>query len=407
MQRLVVGSILSVISLLVIGCSSQETAKPAVDGKALAATVEPKAKTVGGAIDLTPAAVQTQGIEVAMISRRSAMEQRIFPASVEAAANRSASISVPIPSRIQGVLVDLGTRVSQGQTVLALTSSELGSAKAEFLAAKANMLASKTQVITARQLVKREKFLVGRGISALQEQQRAEAQLASAEAALAGTEASMEASEAQLLALGLTESEISSLKRGQNISPALAARSPISGQVIQRNVRVGQVVQPGEPLLTVANLDEVWIILKVFQSDIGRLRVGDQVKFTLRDLAAQTISGRVLLISETLDPETRTADVRVVVPNGNRQLKPGMLLQAQVQLNANSAAQLAVPERAVYDVEGQPTVFVRETATRFRPQKVKLGAKNGAYIEVVSGLKTGDPVVVEGGFLLKSEMLKS
>jgi len=381
------------------------TTQEAAQGETKKEVVATAPKTTRS-IELSPEAVKNQGFQVSPASVRRTTERKVFPASVEEAADRSASISAPIPARVQKIWVDIGTPISSGQTLLTLASSELGTAKASLLEAKAQRLAAQAQQITAQKLVERERYLSGRGISSLQEKQEAEADLASTRADLAGAEANIQAAEARLLAFGLTMGEIQKLLGGGDISPNLSVRSPIGGRVIQRKVRVGQVVQPGEPLFTISNLDQVWIILKVFQTDVGRLQVGDRVRFTLRGFGNQETTGKVLLIGESLDPETRTVDVRVVIPNPDRKLKPGMLLQAEVDLGGGSRSVLTVPDKALYEVNGEQVVFIRDAVTRFSPRTVKLGQRTGDYVEVLSGLSAGDAVVVEGGFVLKSELLK-
>lgn len=388
---------------LLVACGGGEEPQATADQKAEAAT---PART-DAVIELSPEAVRNQGIKIDTVNRRRATESKVFPASVEEAANLSANISVPISSRVQEIKVDIGTSVTSGQVLAYLASSELGTAKADLLSAEANLLASESSLIAARQQNEREIYLAGRGISSQREKQESQSQLVAAQARFAGSKAAIKAAEARLLAFGLTETEVTRLEKGENITPRLAVRTPIGGRVIQRKVRVGQVVQPGESLFTVSNLSEVWVILKVFQTDLGRLRVGDDVRFTIRDIGNRTVRGRVLLLSETLDPQTRTADVRVVIPNPERKLKPGMLVQAEVDLGGGSREVLAVPDKALYEVDGKQVVFVRESLTRFRPRTVTIGARTGSYTEITGGLRSGEPIVVDGGFVLKSEMLKS
>ncbi|AGY59525.1 RND family efflux transporter MFP subunit [Gloeobacter kilaueensis JS1] len=398
------GTIVGVLALLLGACGHSEVSDQSQQQVAIAATSgQVAAGQPEGAIELSAEAVRNQGIQVQTVARRRLLERKVFPASIEEAANRSGTVSMPVSSRVQQINVDIGDSVDRGQVLAVLTSSELGTAKADLLSAKSRLLASQARLIAARRQSERESYLFGRGISSEREKQEAQAQLASAQADFAAAQAAIDAAKARLLAFGMTNQEINQ----GDITPRLYARSATDGRIIQRKARVGQVVQPGEALFSISDLSEVWVVLKVFQSELGRLRVGDSVRFTVRGLSNRDVNGRVVRISEALDPQTRTADVRVVIPNRGRQLKPGMLVQAEVDLGSASREVLAIPDKALYEVAGKQIVFVRESATRFRPRSVTVGSRAGQYVEVRSGLKPGDAIVVEGGFVLKSELLKS
>ncbi len=387
-------------TVVITGCG--ET-KKAPDSTAMAAIAQ--RKVPGDTVELSPESLRNQALRVETVGRRQITDRKVFPASVEEAANRSSTVSVPIAGRIQQISVDVGSRVRAGQIVATLNSTELGSAKAELLSAKANLLAVKSRLLVAKSQSQRESYLAERGISSQREKQEAQVQLSSAQAQYEGAETTIQAAEARLLALGLVESEVNQLINGKDITPRLYARSPIAGQVLVRQARVGQVIQPGEAMFNISDLSEVWVVLKVFQSDLGRLQAGDRVRFSVR--GGQTVNGRVLLVSDTLDPQTRTADVRVVIPNADRKLKPGMLVQAEVDLGASSREVLAIPEQAIYEVDGKRVVFIREAMARFAARPVTVGNRIGTYVEVLSGLKAGEAIVVEGGFVLKAELLKS
>ncbi|MBC7879986.1 MAG: efflux RND transporter periplasmic adaptor subunit [Anaerolineae bacterium] len=391
---------LCVSTVLITGCS--ET-KKAPDATAMAAISQ--RKMPADTVELSPESLRNQALRVETVGRRQITDHKVFPASIEEAANRSSTVSVPIAGRIQQISVDVGSRVRAGQIVATLNSTELGSAKADLLSAKANLLAVKSRLLVSKSQSQRESYLAERGISSQREKQEAQVQLSSAQAQYEGAKTAIQAAEARLLALGLVESEVSQLINGKDITPRLYARSPVAGQVLVRKARVGQVVQPGEALFNIADLSEVWVVLKVFQSDLGRLQVGDRVRFSVR--GEQTVNGRVLLVSDTLDPQTRTADVRVVIPNPDHKLKPGMLVQAEVDFGGSSREVLAIPEQAIYEVNGKRVVFIREAMARFVARPITVGNRIGTYVEVLSGLKAGEAIVVEGGFVLKAELLKS
>lgn len=249
-------------AVVLTACGTAEADKQTKEAAAAADTAQADKTALQSSgektIELSPEAVRNQAIQVATVSRRRVSERKVFPASVEEAATRSGTVSMPVGSRVQQINVDIGDSVRRGQVLAVLTSSELGGAKADLLSAKASLLASQARLIAAKRQSDRETYLAGRGISSQREQQEAQAQLASAQSEFAGAQSAIEAAKARLLAFGLTEEEINRLQRGNDITPRLSARSSVNGQVILRKARVGQVVQPGEALFTISDLSEVW-----------------------------------------------------------------------------------------------------------------------------------------------------
>jgi membrane fusion protein, copper/silver efflux system len=226
------------------------------------------------------------------------------------------------------------------------------------------------------------------------------------------------AAERKLRLWDVDDAEITRLDEGGKSSRDVPVRAPAAGVVIEKDVVQGASVQPGARLYRIAGLDRVWVEAQVYEADLPRLRPGQAAAVRLPSLPGAELHGRIALISPALDPASRTARVRIELPN--RALAPGAgpaLLPdmvADVELGpaaggtagATGAGQpsvLVVPESAVLYTGPRTLVFVDEGGGRFRAREVRLGARAGDVFTVLSGLAAGDRVVTSGQFLLDAE----
>ena len=154
-------------------------------------------------------------------------------------------------------------------------------------------------------------------------------------------------------------------------------------------------MEPSDRLAEVMNVQELWLLASVYERDIRHVEVGQPV--------------RVELVEATLDESSRSAGIRVVLPNGDRRLKPGMFATARITgTHAHEPRLLlAIPLASVQEVDGHTSVFVRDGGGGFTLQRVHLGEEAGNLVEVLNGLSEGDEVVVNGSFLLKGHLLRS
>jgi membrane fusion protein, heavy metal efflux system len=176
--------------------------------------------------------------------------------------------------------------------------------------------------------------------------------------------------------------------------------------VIERKATVGSVVNSGEELFAVTDTSTLWMIAAANEVDLSRITLGQEAHIQVRAYPGREFTGTVLKLGEKLDPDTRTLQIRIVVPNPQGRLKPEMYATASLQGSERRSA-LLVPEEAVQDVNGVPSVFVRRAQTAFEARPVRTGQEVEGETEILEGLEAGDSVVVKGGFLLKSQMLKS
>ncbi|NCO43379.1 MAG: hypothetical protein COZ06_06130 [Armatimonadetes bacterium CG_4_10_14_3_um_filter_66_18] len=187
-------------------------------------------------------------------------------------------------------------------------------------------------------------------------------------------------------------------------SAGVAIVAPIAGRVLDRPVNRGEVVDPTTTLFTLLNLSTVWVDANVYEKDLRRISLGQQVTVTATAFPDEPFAGKVTYVSDTLDEKTRTVKVRCEIANPRRQLKPGMFVQAQLTVGKRSG--LLVPDAAVQREGQTAVVYVTAGDGRYEKRRVKLGATSDGSHEVLGGLKAGEKVVTEGSFLVKSQEKK-
>lgn len=180
-------------------------------------------------------------------------------------------------------------------------------------------------------------------------------------------------------------------------------KSLLSGVVIERHLTVGEVHTGDTPAFVVADLDTVWINLSVYQWQLPLVQYGQAVTI-IPSADIPPVRGRISYISPIVDEHTRTATARVVMPNPDGTLRPGLFVEGRI-VTSEERVPLWVPRSALQTMEGSVVVFIRSDEG-FRPQPVSLGRRDAVGVEIVSGLEPGQEYVSKGGFTLKAEMLK-
>jgi cobalt-zinc-cadmium efflux system membrane fusion protein len=181
--------------------------------------------------------------------------------------------------------------------------------------------------------------------------------------------------------------------------------------VIRAEARTGQTVAPTDTLVLVADAREVWVKLAVFESELDAVRVGDPVRISAQTARDVVLEGRVAHVAEVIDLETRTAQVRVVVPNPDLALRVGESVVADIATSGAHTRSLVIPRDALTQVDGKDTVFVvranrGDVITAVEPRTVRAAARDATHVAVLEGLAPNEHVVVTGTFALKSELFR-
>jgi cobalt-zinc-cadmium efflux system membrane fusion protein len=353
------------------------------------------AESAGERVTLSSEALAGLGIEAVPVERRGLMDEIRATAVIKPNENRLAHVSPPITGRAIEVRTVLGDLVQPGQTLALLDSLQLGEKKAAFLQARTNLE-------VARRNAEREERLFKQRISSEKEYFEAKGEFERGDAAY-------RAAREALRLLGLTDQEIEGITWGGKDHPLshFPILAPFGGTVIEQHITMGELVTPEDKPYTIADLTTLWILLDIYEKDLGRVSVGKDVQVRVDAYPDEAFSGQIVYLSHVLDESTRTARARVEIDNRAGRLRPGMFATAMVALPVpGSRAVLLIPEAAIQRIHGEPTAFVEESPGTYGARTLTLGAQAGEVIEVKAGLHEGERVVTTGAFTLKSILLK-
>jgi len=201
----------------------------------------------------------------------------------------------------------------------------------------------------------------------------------------------------------ISEAELKQLQQEGKARQSITLRAQASGVVMEKKAVAGMRFMPGEMLYQIADLSSVWVLADVFEQDLGLVRLGQSVKIRFDAYPDKAFNGKVTFMYPTVMPETRTAKVRIELPNPAGLLKPAMYARVEIASSRGRGKVLAVPDSAVLDTGTRQLVLVQRGEGAFEPRTVKLGMRTDGYIEVLGGIKAGETVVVSANFLIDAE----
>ena len=371
------------VLLGLIACSRSER-KEAADHTEAKPAAREAAEGAGSILKIEESMLRDLRITTARVEKQSADETTAMIGELTVNENAYAELGSPIASKVVSVTASPGQFVKIGQVVAILQSPEVGKARSEMLTAQARL-------DLARRVLERKRRLGAERIVAQRDIQEAEANQAAAEAELRAARGTLES-------LGVDQSETLATE-----SPRFSLRSPISGTVIERNAVQGRMAEPAQPLFRIGDLSHLWLTVHAFERDAVRVRVGTAARVTFLALPGQTFTGKVSLVGKQVDLETRTIPVRVEIANKGGLLRPGMSATAFLKVGNESGTILAVPAASLQRVGERWIVFVPRSEDSFETREVGRGRDLGSEVEILSGLKAGETVVVDGSFLLKAQ----
>jgi cobalt-zinc-cadmium efflux system membrane fusion protein len=322
---------------------------------------------------------------------------------------RMASLRTLTLGRILKVNVRRGDHVRAGQALAVYDNIQLGEAVGEYGVALAALGKAKADVEVAQRSLERARNLVGLGAVAKAEADRRNAEYASAVSSMNTQQAQLAQIEERLHRFGLTDEDVRQLNSSEGRTHRMVSRStvtaPFAGIITNYSVTEGEVVDANRELFTLADLSTVWVQADIYEKDIAKVHRGSLAQVSVEAYPGRSFEGRVTYISDLLDPKTRTAKVRCEVPNPEDLLKLDMFATINIPTPENRKA-VMVPATALQTIDDQPVLFVRSSPETFSRRNVKLSAKDGIWVEVTDGVKSGERVVTTGSFQLKALLLR-
>ncbi|RMH34132.1 MAG: efflux RND transporter periplasmic adaptor subunit [Nitrospirae bacterium] len=346
-------------------------------------------------ITLPPEALETQIFSTVPVERRQLVERIHATATIKPNEYKLTHVSPRIEGKAIEVFAELGDDVEPGQILASLDSIELGYKKSAFRQARAHLLVTKANY-------EREKRLFEQRISS-------EKDYLGAKGAYLQSLATYQAAYEALELVGLSPQEIQQIvarKKDHRPLSIFPLKAPRAGTIIARHLTPGELITPKDKPFTIADLTTVWILLDIYEKDVARIRTGAKVRMTVDAYPDETFHGTVVYLGNILNPDTRTVEARVEIPNPDRRLRPGMFARAAVETSALSEQEtLVVPRDAVQDIEQRSVVFVEKQAGTYELRPVTLGRQEDDHVEILAGVQEGERVVTQGSFYLKSIVL--
>lgn len=344
----------------------EEPAPPASTGHTHGASAGGE---VAQPVNLSVADARRIGVTFATATRGTVGREVRTMGQVALDETRVKAITARVDGWVEALLVDqTGQYVSTGQPLLTVYSPMLVAAQEELL------------------LAARLSANLGSGTPAAQ---RSATEL-------------LESARRRLAQWNVPDSVIAAIESSGQVRRSMTLRSTGNGHVLEKSVLAGQRLMAGEPLYKLADLSSVWIEGEVFEQDLASVRVGQTVRVSLDALAGVTRAGRIAYVYPTLNPETRTARVRVVLGNADGQLKPGMYATLIISSTVGREA-VMVPRTAVLTTGERSLVFVRDGQGKLAPREVAIGSASAESVEILRGLAVGESVVASATFLVDAE----
>ncbi|MDE2484500.1 MAG: efflux RND transporter periplasmic adaptor subunit [candidate division NC10 bacterium] len=303
---------------------------------------------------------------------------------------RLVRVNAPVTGRIVEVLAHPGDVVEAGHRLLLLDSPDLGTAKSDYAKAVSDLERSEKAATLARALFQAKAI--------------AQKELREAENDYRKSMAERERAASRLRTLGVPDAQFAEIAARTDTTTTIAVTASRGGIVVERNVIPGQVVAYGQSdtpptLFTIADLSAMWVLADVYEPDVPKVRIGQTATVTLACCPNERYEGRVTYISDSVDPQTRTVKVRVVVPNRGRALKAEMFVK--VVILTGSARILTLPQSAIHRENGETFVLIARGKDEYDRREVKVGVDLDGAVEVLDGVTPQDHVVSTGSILLK------
>lgn len=362
-----------------------------VNQRTVAASSEPT-------ITLAPDQAQRAGIKVEKVGEQ--LMSEIAGQQATGVVQPNAYRETPVMSLVGGIVrkvdAELGQNVGRGKPLAVVTSQDLADAQSRYVTAMAELDEHHKHHL-------RTEKLVSIGAASREEFEMATTKLKTAESDVAALRQRLEL-------LGLSRERVSQLRSSSQISSDVTLPSPVAGTVTSRTVNPGEVIEANKELLRVTDLSSVWVVGQVYEKDLGRIRTGSGASITSDAYPGRIFRGRVAYVDPRLDPQTRTAQVRIELANPGQLLKIGMYVSAAFATLGEASEQTTpvVPIAAVQNLNNQQIVFVATSNPNiFVLRMVRVGPESNGHYSVLEGLSVGDRIVTDGSFLLRAEWLKS
>ena len=348
-----------------------------------------------------PTDAQWATLTVEPVEKRVFRSEHVTEGKIAVDEDRSTPIFSPYAGRVMRLFAKPGDTVERGQPLFTVEAADMVQAQNDFITAATALNKARSQLNLAQIVDKRQRDLYEAKAVPLKDVQNARAALDTAENDVRSGEVALEAGRGRLRILGKTEQEITDFQTKGIIDPATPIMAPIGGTIVQRKVGPGQYIGTGssDPVFVIGDLSTVWMIAYVRESEAPRIRVGQQVKFTVLSYPDRVFAATVSYVAASLDPASRRLLVRATVQNDADLLKLEMFANVTLLIGEGEPS-LAVPRDSVLYEGEQARVWVVKEDRSIELRQIKTGLVNGKALQVLEGLKLGEKVITKGSLFI-------
>ncbi|HCA79611.1 MAG TPA: hypothetical protein DEP53_07750 [Bacteroidetes bacterium] len=335
------------------------------------------------------------GLSLCRVESKVLMDTLTIPSRIIPSQDLEASVGSLIQGRVREVFVKLGDRVRKNQPLMTLEGLEIGELKARYVQASANLRYTEAKFNRAKSLF----------------EQNAASQKAmlEAQADFEKARAEFSAEDQKIHSVGMADDELIAIaegKTGLHSSGFMALRSPIDGVVSERNVSIGQFVEPNSNAFKIVDTRELWVDGNLSEIDLSRVSMHTPVALRVAAYPREVFRGTIVYVGTTVDAQSRSIKVRATVGNVGRKLRPEMFAEMLIP-ERREAGGFVIPSECVVKDGEDSFVFRSIGGGAFLRQRIQLGEIRSASVIVLDGIRAGDELVQNGTFILKSEMKKS
>jgi membrane fusion protein, heavy metal efflux system len=374
-------------------------------------------------------ALQTR--PVAMRTLESVVEAS---AQLQANSNAVTRIAAPLMGRVGQIRVSVGDAVKTGQILMYINSQEIASLESELFKAETEIEAelskdlldldyeleqANAQLALIKKQAYRARTLNAEKIAAAAEMEAAETALERQNLLVAAIakkrsrtvqvaerkkQLALRTLQQKLIVLGMQSKDVTAILTNKTIDTQIPISATQPGVVLERNVNPGEMVDTSKTLLVIDDLDNLWLVADVFEQDLGLVRVGQKVAFTVDSFPNKKFQSTLTFVAGAINPETRTLAVRAEIQNEDLKLKPKMFARMKIYVEPRRV--LCVPKSAVQDAGPDKVLYILQANGKIREAPVQIGMESDQYIEIKSGASAGDQVVTAGAFNLRAEFAR-
>lgn len=347
-----------------------------------------------------PTPAQRAALQIAAVETRTFRPEGMAEGRIALNEDDNVPVTSPYSGRVTKVLVRAGDEVKAGDVLLTMEAADMLQAQNDYQAAL-NTIAKTTALLKLDMTIAaRQQELFQAKAVALKDYQSAQNDVIGAQSDLKTAQASLEAVKTRLRLLGKSDAEIAAFEKGGTMSAETQIRAPISGTIVQRKVGIGQYLSASsDPVFVIGDLSTVWLVANVRESEIPKVRLGQEVEARVAGFGARIFTSKVDYMAASLDPSTRRLSVRSEIDNPDRLLKPEMFASFTIFTGPGQAGP-AVPSAAIVYEGRRAQVWVARPDGSIEARAVTLGLASKGLVQVVEGLKAGEEIVTRGAVFM-------